>query len=188
MIIKCVVCGFDIKTYPCFKETKKYCSFGCKSIHYKGRKLSDRTREKMKDSNCKYWLGKKRSKETINKMRVASVGREAWNKGKKCPNISGDKHPMWKSGINTTKNKIFIYSPNHPFQKRNYVLEHRLVMEKHLGRFLKPNEIIHHINHNPKDNRIENLMLFKNNKEHLRYHRDVIGFKSNSKFCSSRIK
>ena len=42
-------------------------------------------------------------------------------------------------------------------------------MEQKLGRYLKEGEEVHHINHIKHDNRIENLMLFENHSEHVKF-------------------
>lgn len=46
---------------------------------------------------------------------------------------------------------------------------YRYIMEKHLGRELKPGEVVHHINRNDRDNRIENLIVM-NSKDHNKLH------------------
>lgn len=47
--------------------------------------------------------------------------------------------------------------------------QHRDIMEKHIGRSLEEDELVHHINHDRKDNRIENLQLVKKS-EHSKIH------------------
>ena len=83
-----------------------------------------------------------------------------WNKGKIGYN-SGKTHYNWNGGKRTSsQGYLEIKSPNHPFRnKQNYVPEHRLIVEKHLGRYLTKDEVIHHINEIKTDNRIENLRV-----------------------------
>ena len=83
-----------------------------------------------------------------------------------------EKHPNWKGGkLLNYFGYIYIHKPTHPFcDHHGYILEHRLMMEKHLGRYLKLKEIIHHRNGIKTDNRISNLKLFHSISEHRKYH------------------
>lgn len=53
--------------------------------------------------------------------------------------------------------------------KRIFEQEHRHIMEEYLGRKLNEDEVVHHINQDKKDNRIENLQVM-DKKEHARFH------------------
>ena len=143
MIKKCLMCSKEFITYPFFikRGGGKYCSRECYSQSR---------------------IGSKHSKETCKKMR------ETFN-----PNRfqKGTEHYNWKGGIINQSGYVMIYSPEHPHcNKRNYVYEHRLVVERKLNRYLCPKEIVHHLNEKRNDNRLENLFLFPNKWSHTTYH------------------
>ena len=83
----------------------------------------------------------------------------------------GQKNSSWKGG--KYKNKagyILVRSPKHPFaSKQGWVMEHRLVMEAYIGRYLTTEECVHHKNFVKDDNRIENLQLMTHS-EHKSLH------------------
>jgi hypothetical protein len=105
-------------------------------------------------------------------MSLAHIGKPSWNKGRKFPQFSGKNNVNWNGGRPVTESGyVLFYCPDHPKPKfGSYVYEHRLVMEKHLGRYLKPSEIVHHKNQIKTDNRVENLQLFKSHREHSAFH------------------
>lgn len=142
----CNFCCWEFYVPHGLKDRKKFCSKSCK-ISYGHNSV---TRKILSDSQ---------------------KGKPAWNKGKVMPSLriprkNGGKH-IDKDGY------IRVYCPNHPSvinKRRKDVLEHRLIMEQKIGRYLTKEEVVHHKNEVRTDNHPDNLMLFPNNVEHLRYH------------------
>jgi len=48
-------------------------------------------------------------------------------------------------------------------------MEHRLVVARAMGRLLLRSEVVHHMDHNPRNNALENLVLFATNSDHKRF-------------------
>lgn len=91
--------------------------------------------------------GKHHSKSAKQKIGNAQRGINNWN---------------WKNGhTKHSSGYILILVGRRLNKKSKYEFEHRLIMEKHLGRKIKFNEEIHHFDGNPSNNRIENLVLLK---------------------------
>lgn len=110
-----------------------------------------------KKGKLSYMYGKKMSESNKQKLKEANTGAN---------------NASWRGGISHhSQGYICRAAKEHPkADMHGYVLEHRLVMEKILGRYLKDNEIVHHINGIKDDNRPENLMLFSSRRDHVKYH------------------
>lgn len=79
----------------------------------------------------------------------------------------------WKGGKFLHQGYRYIYLPEHPFAvSGGYIKEHRLVVEKQLKRYLTKEEIVHHINCNKLDNRIENLQVMSKS-QHTTHHNKI---------------
>lgn len=78
---------------------------------------------------------------------------------------SGPDHSMWSGGrVPASQGYFRVWlDENDPMScmrtAKGYVLEHRLVMARSIGRPLLDSETVHHINGDQADNRIENLQL-----------------------------
>jgi len=69
------------------------------------------------------------------------------------------------------KGYVLILCPDHPYCiSGGYVLEHKLVVEKKIGRYLTKEEVVHHRDEDKTNNSIENLRVFKTQKDHMAWH------------------
>lgn len=140
------------KNYLAKRPTQKFCSHSCRNKFYPLSKRDGRTAKCCKQCGAKFkfWPSVRPSAN------FCSI---------KCKGLSQLVHRPIKQG-----RYLLVHVLNHPFARKNYIEEHRFVMEKKVGRFLKKHEVVHHINGNTFDNRIENLKLFSSHTAHMIFH------------------
>lgn len=106
--------------------------------------------------SCRY----KKSKVIVCKFCNKTKHSKRYQSCAKCSNML---KPDYGTGKYKKNGYLMVFQKGHPRasgNKGNYVFEHILVMEKHLGRYLLDGENVHHRNGVKDDNSIENLELW----------------------------
>lgn len=106
--------------------------------------------------SCRY----QQTKKIVCKSCNINVHSTKYKSCKTCVNLL---RPDYGTGRYIKSGYVMVFQKEHPRaqgSRGNYVFEHILIMEKYLGRFLKPDENVHHKNGIKDDNSIENLELW----------------------------
>jgi len=160
---ECIVCGEKIRTTDSrIKSGRgKFCGVKCKAEWQKGKTPTRIKPKEGKNLNCAV-CGKQFYAfpgEVKEGRKYCSPGcRYTSEEYKK--KISGENSRLWKGGRRMCQGYVYIFTPDHPYRNNaGCVMEHRLTMEKFIGRYLTKNEQVHHKNGIKTDNRIENLEI-----------------------------
>lgn len=165
---RCKHCGIKFKRKPNLSnkqwEVTKFCSQSCgRRLKLENKRFGSLVAIRricgptgyMTHYECKCDCGS---------ITIVGAGTLNVGKQKRCKNCSykGPNNGRWKGGKYTTKGGyVLIWNPTHPRSNAaGQIWEHHLVMEKHLGRFLKPHEEVHHKNGIRNDNQDSNLELW----------------------------
>lgn len=114
---------------------------------------------------------------------VKRRGKPAYNKGKKLDACQkGENHPSWKGGRYIDPHGyVMIYHPcENPKSKwEHYRKEHVVVVENAIGRELKEDEVVHHIDGDKQHNVLDNLHITNKHSGHRNIHQTLqeIGYK-----------
>lgn len=152
----CQQCHRDF--YPMGELEARFCSRGC---HYawRARNRVERTCE-----SCGKEFTLPPSFESRQVGRYCSKSCEGTARIKRKLDRTHNGRPV----VQDKAGYVRVSEPSHPSgMNGGWVFEHRIVMERHLGRYLDRVEHVHHINGDKADNRLENLVVLSH-AEHSR--------------------
>ena len=165
----CVVCGIHCRKSRSpanMKVLPKFCSQKC-SGKYKAMNKKGATKNFKgicKQCGVEFETYKSPSRNTPKFCSLKCIGKYQ----------SGENNPAYNGGKYKCNGYNILFMPNHPNRSsKNMILEHRFVMECKIGRYLTSEEVVHHIDFDKLNNEPSNLMLFENQSEHLKFHREL---------------
>jgi HNH endonuclease len=115
---------------------------------------------------------------------IPGHGRKDWGRrqSKRDPMSHPSAKPIGSSRLHDTGNGL-IYRLVKTTPRGRWKYEHRVVMERIIGRSLKPYEHVHHKNEDTLDNRQENLQVMVN-VDHVKHHNTISGWSISFAACT----
>lgn len=164
LYINCAFCKKEIYRMKSLIKKFNYCSYSCSGKHKRSQGVGGKTKSGIYKTcvSCD-------KKIYCTKCKINLRKHDQFFCSTDCKTFAM-KNQITTWSFKKTK-KIIVSNPYVRKQiKGKRMKEHRRIMEEYLGRKLEKHEIIHHINENPKDNRIENLMI-TNASDHGKIHK-----------------
>lgn len=150
----------------------------------KGRSQSEESRRKQSES----MKGRRKSPETITKMRAYHANRPPEHNRNISRGMTGKKiTPEHAENARRSRMASGVWKPiGHTYERRgyvwekvsercgrdNYVAQHRLVVQRRIGRALDPDEHVHHIDGNTRNNADDNLFIVSK-RDHRLIHQTI---------------
>lgn len=145
----CAWCGKEIITYPCKIKAHNFCSRKCLAAFSSKSKNPEGYKKLKNYENISAHMSAMNYELNPDRMDFSTRAK-----------LSSIKRG---TGEGKTYTKSFG------------VHTHRMVAERILGRKLKKGEVVHHIDGNKRNNDPKNLMVFANQAEHARWHKEHKG-------------
>lgn len=178
----CAVCGKEIYRWPFqLKSSRPVCGGGCRARSRLGipppnkADLVGQTFNRLtvvaglgvRNGHCN-WL----CRCSCGNLTEATTGMLRYGSKKSCGCIAkatGESHWNWKRGFTVNQSGYREIPREGCKGPHRYRPEHRAVAEKAIGRELRPDEVVHHVNGDKTDNRPENLRVMTRS-EHAHLH------------------
>ncbi|WP_304683908.1 HNH endonuclease [Ileibacterium valens] len=149
--VTCDMCGKEIQRYPSQIKSHNFCSKTCLAAFSSKRKNPDKYKELKSYSN----IGA-----------VFKQNNSTWNKTRMTPEV---RSKLRKKKLGTGEGKSYC--------KLFGQLEHRVIAEQLLGRPLKSEEVVHHIDGDRRNNHPANLLVLTQS-DHFKLHQLINRYKS----------
>lgn len=153
----CTTCNTAFHKRPSSIKNKNFCSREC-YLKYKRRNQIVTTCERCGKKVIKP-PSKKSDRNFCSRQCLMKTLNEELNKSRMTPEV---RKKLRKALLGTGEGKSY--------EKTYGVHTHRVIAEKKLGRSLREGEVVHHIDGNKRNNHPDNLMVFKSQREHVKWH------------------